>query len=171
MKSCIWCDATQAIGGGLCVSQDQKQMIPTQFWDQLCANSSTPAVNPVPPPPTPPPSPTPPPVAPAPEPAPDNGETKCLMDSSGNVIADETTCSAQTGCEWCKVSFLNSGSCVTTEMKAQLPSFMCSADVDKSSDISIDEYTTTKTSSYLRGGDSNNESDGNEQDETPVAVE
>lgn len=170
MKSCIWCDATQAIGGGLCVSHDQKNKL-GQFWDQLCANSSTPAVNPVPPPPTPPPSPTPPPVAPAPEPAPDNGETKCLMDSSGNVIADETTCSTQTGCEWCKVSFLNSGSCVTTEMKAQLPSFMCSADVDESSDIIIDEYTTTKTSSYLRGGDSNNESDENEQDETPVAVE
>ena len=71
-QKCIWCDATKSIGSGLCMSPDQKTML-GQFWDQLCANSSsTPAVNPlpVPPPTTPPvtPPPTPSPTVPAPAP-------------------------------------------------------------------------------------------------------
>lgn len=39
-KACVWCDATQAIGSGLCVSEDQKAML-GPYWQQLCKDSSS----------------------------------------------------------------------------------------------------------------------------------
>ena len=144
-KACVWCDATQALGSGLCVSDDQKAML-GPYWDQLCKDSSKSIpVNPtppVPPPtpiitlPTPPPSPlvTPPPTVPpvAPNPVPD--QIKCSMDKSQNQITDEVTCEAYhpdatTTCEWCQIVGLNTGSCLTAEMKQQV-SFLCSKKKD-----------------------------------------
>ena len=131
-QKCIWCDATKSIGSGLCMSPDQKTML-GQFWDQLCANSSsTPAVNPLPvPPPTPPPvtpPPTPPPTVPAPAPNNDPADQmkKCASET------DETACAAVPECAWCN-TFLGPG-CITSEMKSQIP--LC---------------TNNKEVTYLRG--------------------
>jgi hypothetical protein len=119
-KSCVWCDASSVVGTGLCVSEDVKKMA-GQYWDQLCASSSSVG----PPPPTPPTPPTPPPTTTPPAPAPDD-EFQCTLDSSKNVIKDEVECSAQkdatgTSCEWCNVPIIG-GACVTASMKTEFGS-------------------------------------------------
>ena len=148
-KACVWCDATQAIGSGLCVSEDQKAML-GPYWQQLCKEDSSksipvnPTPNPpqpiIPLPPTPPPSPlvtpppsplvTPPPTVPPAAPNPVPEQIKCSMDKSQNQITDKVTCEAYhpdstTTCEWCQIGFLNAGSCLTAQMKQQV-SFLCS---------------------------------------------
>ena len=149
-KACVWCDLTAITGSGLCLSPDQKSMM-GQFWDVLCSagGSVDPAPSPAPPvtPPVPvvtskptdPPvnPPTPPPVAPAPAPAPapDNGGGglfDCAMDSSSNLIADESKCVAQDDpsstmhqkCVWCDVYFLG-GSCITNAAKQTAAGYLC----------------------------------------------
>ena len=122
-KSCVWCDASSVIGTGICLSDDVKEMA-GQYWDQVCASSSS--VGPPPTPPTPPPT-----TPPAPVPAPDD-EFQCSLDSNKNVIKDEVECSAQkdaTGasCEWCNVAIIG-GACVTASMKTEFGSICSSSE-------------------------------------------
>lgn len=141
--ACLWCDATQTIGQGLCVSPSQKTMI-GQYWDQLCAASSSnndtpdvqpePAVTTPPPTPNPTPSPTTKPTEATPDPddnVPDN--MKCSMNGQ-SPITDQATCEAKLdtsagasgNCAWCKVPFLG-GSCITTSMHNQM-SWVCQSE-------------------------------------------
>ena len=170
---CLWCDASAVIGSGLCVSVDQKAIV-GQYWDQLCANSSssnTPDHKPDPPvpvpvvpktpnptsPPTP--NPTEPAPGPAPGPGPDTPDAlKCSIDSSQQLISDEATCVAMddptvTDGEkgvWCNLPILG-GSCVTNSMKSSV-SFLCGSEKD--------EGEATKMNN-LRGGEGNTNSNKN----------
>lgn len=133
-QACIWCDATDTIGSGLCVSPDQKTML-SGYWDQLCGASSgtAPGVSPTPPvTPSPTPNPTPLPTNTAPAPAPDNDVLKCAMDAASTPITDEAACEAQNtagssaSCAWCKLPIIG-GSCITSDMKSQLR-MLCSSE-------------------------------------------
>ena len=150
-NACLWCDATQTIGSGLCVSEQQKEMI-GQYWGQLCSgNIGTPDdTSPVAPP--------------EPQPVPDNNtdnndsnnnqipdSLKCSMDASSNLIADKATCVAMKdatsasgeNCVWCEVPVLG-GSCITNTMSSSV-SFLCQQDT-----------ISTEEGNYLRGDTNDN---------------
>jgi len=152
-QGCIWCDASASLGSGLCVSPDQKTML-AQYWDQVCAASSTtPDVAPTPVVPVPvvpvisPPTLNPTPLPTNPVPAPDNNNIlDCAMDAANVPVTDEATCVAQgaagSSCAWCNFPLIGGGSCMTSEAKSQL-SILCSSE----------ETNKKEGKSSLRGDD------------------
>jgi len=151
-QACIWCDATESIGSGLCVSPDQKTML-SGYWDQLCGASKVdpPGVSPTPPipvpvvPVTPPPTPnpTPNPTNPVPAPAPDSNDVLgCAMDAANAPITDEATCvsknTAGSSCAWCKIPIIG-GSCITSDMKSQLGMLCSSSETQKEGNLRGDD--------------------------------